>query len=151
DGRVKTLHPKVHGGLLAVRDDETHRSAMRIHQIPEIDMVVVNLYPFREASQAEGATVESARANIDIGGPCMVRAAAKNYLRVAAVVDPIDYPRVVEILKENDARLTLASRFDLARKAFDHTAEYDAAIADYLSEIQTREMRDCYTRVDEDA
>ncbi|MCB9477175.1 MAG: hypothetical protein H6684_05375 [Deltaproteobacteria bacterium] len=150
-GLVKTLDFKIYLGILTETYNDAHQADLKRTDAVAIDMVVVNLYPFREATQKDDATVETCRANIDIGGPCMVRAAAKNYLRVAAVVDPIDYPRVVEILKENDARLTLASRFDLARKAFDHTAEYDAAIADYLSEIQTREMRDCYTRVDEDA
>jgi phosphoribosylaminoimidazolecarboxamide formyltransferase/IMP cyclohydrolase len=96
-------------------------------------MVVVNLYPFAATVARAGVTVEEGRANIDIGGPCMLRAAAKNYLRVAAVCDPADYPALLSFLKENEGCLTLARRFELARKAFAHTAAYDGAISAYLA------------------
>jgi phosphoribosylaminoimidazolecarboxamide formyltransferase / IMP cyclohydrolase len=132
DGRVKTLHPRVHGGILGRATDE-HRMQMREHGIDPIDLVVVNLYPFRE-TVARGASFEDVIENIDIGGPAMVRSAAKNHERVAVVVEPADYERV---LAEIEARgeVSRALRFELCRKAFAHTAAYDGAIASHLGRL----------------
>ncbi len=132
DGRVKTLHPKIHGGLLG-RDTEAHRAEMAQHAIEPIDLVVVNLYPF-EATVAQHVAYDSAIENIDIGGPSMLRSAAKNHERVAVVVDPADYDDVIRELRASRA-ISPARRLQLARKAFAHTAAYDAAIAAYLSSI----------------
>jgi phosphoribosylaminoimidazolecarboxamide formyltransferase/IMP cyclohydrolase len=109
------------------------------------DMVVVNLYPFGATIAREGATLEDARANVDIGGPCMIRAAAKNYLRVGAVIDPADYPSLVASLRAHGGRLSLATRFELARKAFTHTAAYDRAINEYLAEQEAGAVASIYT------
>ena len=133
DGRVKTLHPKIHGGLLGIRDRETHRAQMCEQGIEPIDMVVVNLYPFREVAAREGSTFEEVIENIDIGGPSMVRSAAKNHAFVAVVTDPRDYGWVTKELEDNGCCLGPASRFILAQKAFASTASYDAAIASYLA------------------
>ncbi|CAG0988845.1 phosphoribosylaminoimidazolecarboxamide formyltransferase / IMP cyclohydrolase [Burkholderiales bacterium] len=133
DGRVKTLHPKVHGGILARRDLPEHLAALDKHGIPTIDLVVVNLYPFREAVARAGCTLENAIENIDIGGPTMVRAAAKNYRHVGVVVDPADYPALLAELQGPERRLSEATRFGLARKAFSHTAAYDGAISNWLT------------------
>jgi len=137
DGRVKTLHPKVHGGLLAVRDDPEHAAAMSEHGIEGFDVVAINLYPFEETI-AGGADAATAIENIDIGGPAMIRAAAKNHAYVAVVTDPADYAGVLESLAETDGATTKALRTRLAAKAFQRTAAYDAAIsgwfADYLSD-----------------
>ncbi len=132
DGRVKTLHPKVHGGILARRDVPAHAAALEKHGIPPIDLVVVNLYPFREAVATPGCTLEDAIENIDIGGPAMVRSAAKNWQHVGVVVDPADY---ASLLAELDAKgiLSAETRFALARKAFSHTAAYDGAISNWLT------------------
>ncbi len=107
-------------------------------------MVVVNLYPFKATVSKQGVTPEEARGNIDIGGPCMIRASAKNFLRVASVVDPADYGRIIAQLKENDNKISLKSRFELAKKAFAHTAEYDTTIAGYLAGRTFDEVRKCY-------
>jgi len=132
-GLVKTLDFKIYLGLLTETYNEAHRADLvRTTAIP-IDMVVVNLYPFQETIAREGVTVEEARANIDIGGPCMLRAAAKNYLRVTPIVDPADYAPLLSKLRANRGALDLATRFEYARKAFAHTASYDAAISAYLS------------------
>ena len=131
DGRVKTLHPVVHGGLLALRDNDAHVAAMEEHGIGAIDLVVVNLYPFEE-TVAKGADYAEVIENIDIGGPTMVRAAAKNHNDVAIVVNASDYSRVLKELDSNDGQLTYSTRFDLAVKAFEHPAGYDGAIANYL-------------------
>ncbi|HEX9276845.1 MAG TPA: bifunctional phosphoribosylaminoimidazolecarboxamide formyltransferase/IMP cyclohydrolase [Casimicrobiaceae bacterium] len=133
DGRVKTLHPKVHGGILARRDLATHRKALSEHGIPTIDLIVVNLYPFRETVAKSGCTLDDAIENIDIGGPAMVRSAAKNYAHVGIVVDPVDYPPLLEELRANGTMLSLATRFRLAQKGFSHTAAYDGAISNYLT------------------
>ncbi len=133
DGRVKTLHPKVHAGILARRDLEPHRAALAEHAIPPIDLVVVNLYPFRETVAKPGCTLDDAIENIDIGGPAMVRSAAKNYAHVGVVVDPADYAAVLDELRGNRAMLSPATRFRLAQKAFSHTAAYDGAISSYLT------------------
>jgi len=133
DGRVKTLHPKVHGGILARRDSLEHAAALSKHGIPTIDLVVVNLYPFRETVAKPGCALEDAIENIDIGGPALVRAAAKNHANVGVVVDPADYPAVLTELRSNGLRLSDSTRFRLAQKAFSHTAAYDGAISNYLS------------------
>jgi phosphoribosylaminoimidazolecarboxamide formyltransferase / IMP cyclohydrolase len=132
DGRVKTLHPRVHGGILG-RATEEHRAQMREHGIDAIDLVVVNLYPFRE-TVARGGSFEEVIENIDIGGPAMVRSAAKNHERVAVVVDPADYERVLGEL-ERTGEIARPLRFELCRKAFAHTAAYDGAIAGHLGRL----------------
>ncbi len=129
DGRIKTLHPKVHGGLLSVRDDPGHQAAMREHGIAPIDLLCVNLYRFGETVRRPGATRADIVENIDIGGPAMVRSAAKNHAHVAVVVDPQDYPAVLAALRAHDGRLPEAQARALAAKAFALTAAYDTAIA----------------------
>ena len=133
DGRVKTLHPKVHGGILARRDVPSHMAALERHAIPTIGLVVVNLYPFRETVAKPGCTLEEAIENIDIGGPAMIRSAAKNWRDVGVVVDPADYAAVVTELEASGGVLSAATRFALARKAFSHTAAYDGAISNWLT------------------
>ncbi len=133
DGRVKTLHPRVHGGILARRDLPAHVAALRSHDIPTIDLVVVNLYPFRETVAKRGCTLEEAIENIDIGGPAMVRSAAKNHAHVGVVVDPADYPALLAEMRAHRATLSSVTRFALAQKAFSHTAAYDGAISNYLT------------------
>ncbi|HEY8259597.1 MAG TPA: bifunctional phosphoribosylaminoimidazolecarboxamide formyltransferase/IMP cyclohydrolase, partial [Methylosinus sp.] len=132
DGRLKTLHPKVHGGLLAIRENPEHEAAMLAHDIPPIDLLVVNLYPF-EATLAAGAAFEHCVENIDIGGPAMIRAAAKNHDDVAVIVDPEDYAPLLAELSANKGAATLATRRRLAQKAFARTAAYDAAISNWLA------------------
>ena len=132
-GLVKTLDFKIYLGLLTETYNPSHQEDLSRTRAVPIDMVVVNLYPFEATVAREGVTVEDARANIDIGGPCMIRASAKNYLRVASVVDPADYGSLAATLRDNDGRLDLTTRFELARKAFAHTAAYDSAISDFLS------------------
>jgi len=131
DGRVKTLHPKIHGGLLARRDDAAHMAAIRAAGIEPIDLVVVNLYPFAATVADPDCRLQDAIENIDIGGPAMLRSAAKNYAGVAVLVDPADYARVLQELRGGG--ISDATRFMLAKKAFAHTAAYDGAIANYLS------------------
>jgi phosphoribosylaminoimidazolecarboxamide formyltransferase / IMP cyclohydrolase len=133
DGRVKTLHPKVHGGILARRDVSAHLASLEQHAIPTIDLVVVNLYPFRETVARAGCTLDEAIENIDIGGPTMVRAAAKNWQHVGIVVDPADYAALVAELERDGRTLSATTRFALARKAFSHTASYDGAISNWLT------------------
>src|SRR5437868_8926732 len=132
DGRVKTLHPKVHGGLLAVRDDAAHAASMKEHGIAPIDLLVVNLYPF-EATVAKGAAFDDCIENIDIGGPAMIRAAAKNHSDVAVVVDADDYARLLAELRTHAGATTLALRKALAQKAYARTAAYDAAISNWFA------------------
>jgi phosphoribosylaminoimidazolecarboxamide formyltransferase/IMP cyclohydrolase len=132
DGRVKTLHPKVHGGLLAVRDDTNHAAAMKTHGIHPIDLLVVNLYPFEE-TVAKGADFDECVENIDIGGPAMIRAAAKNHHDVAVVVEPKDYPAVLDELSKHGGATTLELRQRLAAKAYARTATYDAAISNWFA------------------
>ena len=139
DGRVKTLHPKVHGGILADRDKAHHREAMEEHGIQAIDMVVVNLYPFEETIKKPNVTLEEAIENIDIGGPTMVRAAAKNHRHVIILVDPRDYPWVLEALRER-GDLTQEERRRLAAKAFAHTGRYDSLITAYLEKTLGEEL-----------
>src|SRR5215471_4299339 len=132
DGRVKTLHPKVHGGLLAIRDNREHAASMRAHGIAPIDLLVVNLYPF-EATTAKGADFDTCIENIDIGGPAMIRAAAKNHADVAVVVDASDYAVVLAELAQHGGATTLALRQKLAAKAYARTAAYDAAISNWFA------------------
>ena len=143
-GLVKTLDFKIYLGLLTETYNPDHKADLARADAVQIDMVVVNLYPFTKTVAKQDVTVEQARANIDIGGPTMVRAAAKNYLRVASVVDPEDYPDLLEKLRSTGGTLDLATRFDLARKAFRHTAEYDAAIAGYLAGVDFDAERGVY-------
>ncbi|MDF1782058.1 MAG: bifunctional phosphoribosylaminoimidazolecarboxamide formyltransferase/IMP cyclohydrolase [Alcanivoracaceae bacterium] len=133
DGRVKTLHPKVHGGILGRRGQDDQ--IMADNDISRIDIVVVNLYPFQQTVANPDCSLEDAIENIDIGGPTMVRAAAKNHAHVGIVTNPSDYPRVIEELAANDGALTENFRFDLAIKAFEHTAAYDSAIANYFGRL----------------
>jgi phosphoribosylaminoimidazolecarboxamide formyltransferase/IMP cyclohydrolase len=134
DGRLKTLHPKVHGGLLAIRGDAAHEAAAKAHDIAPIDLLVVNLYPF-EATVAKGAALEDCIENIDIGGPAMIRAAAKNHAGVSVVVDPDDYERLLSEISANGGATTLAFRRQLAAKAFARTAAYDGAISNHLGAL----------------
>ncbi len=133
EGRVKTLHPKVHGGILARRDKPDHVQSMEDHGILPIDMVVVNLYPFAQTVAKPGCTMEDAIENIDIGGPAMVRAAAKNHEFVAVVTDPADYNAILAKMKASKGQLDFDERFRLAAKAFSHTAEYDGMISNWLT------------------
>ncbi len=134
DGRVKTLHPKVHGGLLGKRDDKRHRAQMAENGIEPIDFVIVNLYPFKETIQNKGVTESEAIENIDIGGPSMLRSAAKNFAAVTVVVDPADYAQVTAELQAA-GQTTALTRKKLAAKVFRHTAAYDALIAEYFTKI----------------
>lgn len=135
DGRVKTLQPKVHAGILARRDLPEHIATLKKHGIPTIDLVAVNLYPFAAAVAKPGCTLEDAIENIDIGGPTMVRAAAKNHNHVAIITDPADYTDILAEMQASDAAVSDATRFDLAKKAFSHTAAYDSMISNYLTAI----------------
>jgi phosphoribosylaminoimidazolecarboxamide formyltransferase / IMP cyclohydrolase len=137
DGRVKTLHPKVHGGILARRDLPEHLATIAEHGIPTIDLVCVNLYPFRETVAKPGVTLEDAIENIDIGGPAMVRSSAKNYTAVAIVTDPADYQPLLDEMRANGGAVKLETRFGLAKKAFVHTARYDSAIANWLTALES--------------
>ncbi len=133
-GLVKTLDFKIYLGLLTETYNDAHQSDLKRTGGVPIDMVVVNLYPFQETIAKAGVTPEQARGNIDIGGPCMIRASAKNFIRVASVVDPGDYGQVIDDLSAGNGSISLALRYRLARKAFAHTAAYDAAIAGYLAD-----------------
>ena len=133
DGRVKTLHPKIHGGILGQRGNPEHVNTMAKHGIEGIDMVVVNLYPFEATVAKPDCTLEEAIENIDIGGPAMIRSAAKNYRDVTVVVDPGDYADLIAELGESGGQISARTRFRLARKVFHLTARYDEAISDYLS------------------
>ncbi|UCH53585.1 MAG: bifunctional phosphoribosylaminoimidazolecarboxamide formyltransferase/IMP cyclohydrolase [Pseudomonadota bacterium] len=146
DGRVKTLHPKIHGGLLGRRDLPEHVAAMQAHGISPIDLLVVNLYPFEQTVAKTDCTLEDAIENIDIGGPAMLRAAAKNHGSVAVVVDSSDYPRILDELERNAGMLRPATRFALAVKVFEHTARYDGAIANYLGTAQDDGARERFPR-----
>ncbi|MQR02271.1 bifunctional phosphoribosylaminoimidazolecarboxamide formyltransferase/IMP cyclohydrolase [Glaciimonas soli] len=135
DGRVKTLHPKVHGGILARRDFPEHVSALGQHQIPTIDMVVVNLYPFQQTIAKEQCSLEDAIENIDIGGPAMLRSSAKNHKDVIVLCDPSDYATVLAELKAHEGEATYETKFALAKKVFAHTAQYDGAITNYFTSL----------------
>ncbi|MBS1220109.1 MAG: bifunctional phosphoribosylaminoimidazolecarboxamide formyltransferase/inosine monophosphate, partial [Proteobacteria bacterium] len=136
DGRVKTLHPRIHAGLLARRDVPEHVAAMQQAGFTGIDLVVVNLYPFTETIARLGCTLPEAIENIDIGGPAMVRSAAKNYAHVAVVTDPGDYAGLLNEMDSTSGALGADTRFRLACKAFSHTAAYDGAISNYLTALQ---------------
>ncbi|MBZ4194068.1 MAG: bifunctional phosphoribosylaminoimidazolecarboxamide formyltransferase/IMP cyclohydrolase [Candidatus Contendobacter sp.] len=144
DGRLKTLHPKIHGGLLGRRGEDD--AAMDQHGIPPIDLLVVNLYPFAATVANPDCTLPHAIENIDIGGPTMLRAAAKNHAAVTVITDAGDYQRVLTELRENHGVISPATRFDLAVKVFEHTARYDGAIANYLGSIQANGERDPFPR-----
>jgi phosphoribosylaminoimidazolecarboxamide formyltransferase / IMP cyclohydrolase len=146
-GLVKTLDFKIYLGLLTETYNPAHQGDLKRTKAAPIDLVVVNLYPFSATVAKPGVTVEQARANIDIGGPCMIRAAAKNYLRVASVVDPKDYAKIVKELAANQGRTTLKLRYELARKAFAHTARYDQGIAEYLDGQPTAKMKKAYQQI----
>ena len=146
DGRVKTLHPKIHGALLARRDDPAHLAAIRKAGIEPIDLVVVNLYPFQATVADPDCRLEDAIENIDIGGPAMLRGAAKNHAGVAVVVDPHDYSRVLEEIRASGG-VSDATRFELAKKVFAHTAAYDGAIANYLFSLDAERRRGEYPDV----
>ncbi|MDD2366109.1 MAG: bifunctional phosphoribosylaminoimidazolecarboxamide formyltransferase/IMP cyclohydrolase [Desulfuromonadaceae bacterium] len=140
DGRVKTLHPKVHGGLLGMRSNPEHIATMKEHGIENIDMVIVNLYPFEATIAKDGCRLEDAIENIDIGGPTMLRSAAKNYHDVTVLVDSKDYLRVIDEMKENSGAVSVKTNFGLAVKVFQHTAAYDGAISNYLGSRMTSEI-----------
>ena len=143
-GLVKTLDFKIYLGLLTETYNDAHQQDLtRTGSVP-IDMVVVNLYPFKATISQPDVTVEQARGNIDIGGPCMIRASAKNFIRVASVVDPGDYGAVIQEMRSREGALALALRFRLAQKAFDHTAVYDRTIADFLAGKTIEEVGSCY-------
>src|SRR5262245_14859234 len=135
DGRVKTLHPKIAGGILAMRSNPNHMQAIAAHGIPTIDLVCVNLYDFAKAAAKPDATLDELIENVDIGGPTMIRAAAKNWQDVAVLTAPEDYAAVVEELRENGGSLSGETRWRLAKKAFASTAAYDRAVAARLAEI----------------
>ncbi|MCC6265911.1 MAG: bifunctional phosphoribosylaminoimidazolecarboxamide formyltransferase/IMP cyclohydrolase [Bryobacterales bacterium] len=149
DGRVKTLHPKVAGGILAVRGNPAHREALEAHGIPAIDMVVVNLYAFEKAAARAGISHEELIENIDIGGPTMIRAAAKNFQDVAVVTSSADYEAITAELQDHDGELSLSTHWELARKAFARTAAYDAAISARISTITVDGTVDGANFVDE--
>jgi len=132
DGRVKTLHPKIHGGILAIRDNLTHREDMRNNGIVPIDLVAVNLYPFKDTVAKPDCTLAEAIENIDIGGPAMIRSAAKNHSFTAIAVDPSDYKKIMEEIEKTDG-VSQKTRNDLAVKAYSHTADYDSQIHKYLA------------------
>lgn len=135
DGRLKTIHPRVAGGILAMRSKPDHMASLMEHDIPQIDMVVVNLYAFEKVAAQAGVTLEHLIENIDIGGPTMIRAAAKNYQDVAVVVQPADYNDLLAELQSNDGSLDLKTHWSLARKAFALTAAYDSAITERLAKV----------------
>jgi phosphoribosylaminoimidazolecarboxamide formyltransferase/IMP cyclohydrolase len=135
DGRVKTLHPKIHGGLLSRRDKPEDMEEIKKHGIDTIDMVVVNLYPFEETISKPGVTFDEAIENIDIGGPTMLRSASKNFRDVAVIVDPSDYKKIVREMKKLRGALNYKTRLGLAKKVFKRTSQYDKAIAAYLSKV----------------
>ncbi len=135
DGRVKTLHPKVHGGLLSRRNNPKDMEEIRRYGIEMVDMVVVNLYPFEETIKKQGVTFEDAIENIDIGGPAMLRSASKNFQDVIVVIDPGDYEKVIGEIRSRNGDLSYETRLELARKVFRHTSRYDGLIADYLEKV----------------
>src|SRR6202049_5283502 len=135
DGRVKTLHPKIHGGILARRDLPEHMAALEKHDIPTIDLLVVNLYPFVQTVSKEECSLEDAIENIDIGGPTMLRSAAKNHRDVTVIVEPADYATVLDEMRSAKNTVSYATNFRLATKVFAHTAQYDGAITNYLTSL----------------
>jgi phosphoribosylaminoimidazolecarboxamide formyltransferase/IMP cyclohydrolase len=144
-GLVKTLDFRIFLGVLSETYNEAHSADLSRTGSVKFDMLVVNLYPFSETIAKQGAGPEDARANIDIGGPCMVRASAKNFHRVAPVTDPADYVKIVDELSASKGIMSLRTRYELAKKAFAHTAEYDRAISEYLAKLSYEEMKGTYT------
>ena len=145
-GLVKTLDFKIYLGLLSETYNDAHQADLKRLSAQPIDMVVVNLYPFKQTVAKPDVTPEMARTNIDIGGPCMVRASAKNYLRVASVTDPGDYAEIASELAMNGGKLSLSRRFKLMKKAFEHTASYDRAIADFFTSTPWENVSSTYTQ-----
>lgn len=135
DGRLKTLHPRIHGGLLSRRSNPRDMEELKKYEIDTIEMVVVNLYPFKETISKPGVSFAEAIENIDIGGPAMLRSASKNFQDVAVIVDPSDYEKVLKEMKSLNGDLSYATRLELAKKVFRHTSGYDAIIADYLTKV----------------
>ncbi len=150
-GLVKTLDFKIYLGLLTETYNPSHQEDLKRTEAEAIDLVVVNLYPFQKTVEKQDVTLEQGRANIDIGGPCMLRASAKNFHRVAVVVDPGDYTGLVSMLKENRGCTGLQDRFRLARKAFEHTADYDRNISEYLNRVNFSDASSCYSIQKEEA
>jgi len=143
-GLVKTLDFKIYLGLLTeTYNDSHHQDLKRTNSVP-IDMVIVNLYPFKETISKPDVSAEQARGNIDIGGPCMIRASAKNFIRVASVVDPLDYEMILSRMKANGGSTSLELRYQLAQKAFEHTAVYDRTITDFLGTTSYGDVESCY-------
>ena len=138
DGRVKTLHPRVHGGLLSRRNNPKDMEEIKKYNIEMIDMVVVNLYPFEETISKPGVSFEEAIENIDIGGPAMLRSASKNFQDVAVIIDPADYGKIISEIKSMNGDLSYTTRLELAKKVFRHTSRYDGLIADYLAKVTDR-------------
>jgi phosphoribosylaminoimidazolecarboxamide formyltransferase/IMP cyclohydrolase len=143
-GLVKTLDFKIYLGLLTETYNKAHNEDIERTGSVHIDMVIGNLYPFKDTISKPDVTVEMARGNIDIGGPCMIRASAKNYLRVASVVDPADYEAIISEMKANNGSISLELRYRLAQKAFDYTAVYDRTIADFLGSGASDDVQACY-------
>jgi phosphoribosylaminoimidazolecarboxamide formyltransferase/IMP cyclohydrolase len=143
-GLVKTLDFKIYLGLLTETYNDAHNEDLKRTGSLHIDMVVGNLYPFEDTISKPDVTVEMARGNIDIGGPCMIRASAKNYLRVASVVDPSDYEAIISGMKADNGSISLKLRYRLARKAFAYTAAYDRTIADFLGSKTFEDVKECY-------
>ena len=141
DGRVKTLHPKIHGGILGKRDDNNHIKTMKEHNIGQIDLVIVNLYPFQSTVADESCSLDLAIENIDIGGPTMIRAAAKNYESVTVLTNPADYENFSSEFIKNNGSISNEYKFELAKKAFAHTASYDSAISNYLEKINSSKLK----------
>jgi phosphoribosylaminoimidazolecarboxamide formyltransferase / IMP cyclohydrolase len=140
DGRVKTLHPKIHGGLLCRRDKPEDMEEIKKHGIDIIDMVVVNLYPFKETISKPGVTFTEAIENIDIGGPAMLRSASKNFQDVAVIVDPLDYKKVIREMKKLKGGISYKTRLGLAKKVFKRTSQYDKAITAYLANVAKEQL-----------
>jgi len=143
-GLVKTLDFKIYLGLLTETYNDAHNDDIMRTGSVHIDMVIGNLYPFKDTISKPDVTVEMARGNIDIGGPCMIRASAKNYIRVASVVDPSDYEAIISEMKANNGSISLELRFRLAQKAFEYTAAYDRTIAEFLGSSAVEDVKGCY-------
>ena len=143
-GLVKTLDFKIYLGLLTETYNDAHQDDLKRTKALAIDMVVVNLYPFKETIEKPDVTCENARGNIDIGGPTMIRASAKNFIRVASVVNPEDYDAILKAMADGNGTLSLENRFELAKKAFEHTAVYDRTISDYLVDSTFDQVKGCY-------
>jgi phosphoribosylaminoimidazolecarboxamide formyltransferase/IMP cyclohydrolase len=148
-GLVKTLDFKIYMGLLSETYNKDHQEDLKRIGGIAFDMVVVNLYPFSETIKSPGCTVESARTNIDIGGPCMLRASAKNFLRVLSLCNPFDYDLIIEEMKAKKGCISLETRFTMAEKTFEHTAEYDKNISDFLRKSALMDMMNCYNKGEE--